>query len=115
MEKLRQFQKYQFWVLLGVALILPLVGWFMSSSALKAEADERAKKLKSLEEALAVRPDDPNETWGQKVAAINVDQEQQVMIAWRALYARQQPFMVWPKDLPDDPAKIENIHQDIYR
>src|SRR5262245_25032388 len=114
MEQLKQVLKYQFWILLGVALILPFVGWFMSRSMM-AEAAARSDTLKKKQDSLVVKNDDPNETWAQQVDVINKQQENQAVLAWRALYERQLPFMVWPKRMVNDPAKIENVHQEIYR
>jgi hypothetical protein len=114
MEQLKQVLKYQFWILLGVALIIPFVGWFMSRSMM-AEALARSDILKKKNDSLVVRPDDPNETWGQQVGVINTEQEKQALLAWRALYERQKPFMVWPKRMVNDPSKIENYHQVVYR
>jgi hypothetical protein len=115
MDQLKQVLKYQFWILLAVALILPFVGWFMSRSGMISEAQARADTLKKLNESLQVRPDDPNETWPQQVGVINAEQEKQALLAWRALYERQKPFMVWPKRMVDEPSKIEPVHQEIYR
>jgi len=115
MDQLKQVLKYQFWILLAVALILPFVGWFMSRSGMITEAVARADTLKKLNDQLAVRPDDPNETWPQQVGVINDEQAKQALLAWRSLYERQKPFMIWPKRMVDDPSKIENVHQEIYR
>src|SRR5262245_49992499 len=114
MEQLKQVLKYQFWILLGVALILPFVGWFMSRSMM-AEAAARSDTLKKKQDSLVVRPDDPNETWPQQVDVINKQQENQALLAWRALYERQLPFMVWPKRMVNDPSKFEHYHQEAYR
>src|SRR5262245_31314513 len=113
MEQLKQVLKFQFWILLGVALILPFVGWFMSRSMM-AEAAARADTLKKTQDQLVVRNDDPNETWAQQVDLINKQQENQALLAWRALFERQKPFMVWPKRMVNDPSKIENVHKEIY-
>lgn len=115
MEKLQQVQKYQFWILLFVALVLPLVGWFMSRSGLMAEAADRTLVLQNLTTSLKAGPEDPNGEWQRKLDEINVEQQKQALIAWRALFDRQKPFMVWPQDMVDDPAKIEPFHQEIYR
>lgn len=115
MEKLQQVQKYQFWVLLFVALALPFAGWFMSRSGLMAEAADRTKLLQNLSTSLKVSPEDPNADWQRQLAVINDEQGKQALIAWRTLFDRQKPFMVWPKDMVEDPAKIEPFHQEIYR
>ncbi|MGE5194616.1 MAG: hypothetical protein ACM3U2_19155 [Deltaproteobacteria bacterium] len=114
MDQLKQVLKYQFWILLGIALILPLVGWAMSRSGMMADASERAKKLSSLDSSLTATQNDPNDDWAKSVEVINREQEKQKDLAWGALYELQAPFHVWPANMPDDPAKIDTMHQDIY-
>jgi hypothetical protein len=115
--------KYQFWILLGVALILPFVGWIMGTSGMMSEAAERTKKLTDLRSALKAEGSDPNDTWANELSQINVDQEKQKDIAWRQLYELQKPKMVWPtiltkdRDWPagDDADKMNNRHMELYR
>jgi hypothetical protein len=115
MDQLKQVLKYQFWILLGVALILPLVGWAMTSSGMQAEATARADVLKKLNDSLTAGPTDPNNEWTDGLTVINTEQEKQKDLAWRALHELQAPFHVWPANMPDDPAKIDTMHQDIYK
>jgi hypothetical protein len=123
MDKLKEVLKYQFWILLGVALILPFVGWIMGTSGMMSEAAERTKKLNDLKGSLKTDGNDPNNTWSDGLAQINVDQEKQKDIAWRSLYELQKPKMVWPAvmtgdaDWPadNDPDKMNNRHLEQYR
>jgi hypothetical protein len=123
MDKLKEVLKYQFWILLGVALILPFVGWIMGTSGMMSEAAERTKKLTDLRSSLKAEGPDPNDTWANELSQINVDQEKQKDIAWRQLYELQKPKMEWPRvlkedtDWPadDDPDKMNNRHMELYR
>jgi hypothetical protein len=123
MDKLKEVLKYQFWILLGVALILPFVGWFMGTSGMMSEAAERTKKLTDLRTSLVAKGDDPNDTWSNELSLVNVEQEKQRDIAWRQLYEIQKPKMQWPRvlkedfDWPadDDPEKMNNRHMELYR
>ena len=115
MDKLKQVQKYQFWILLTVALILPVVGWVMASSGLQAEAATRRKKLDDLVGSLKTDGSDPNKDWEQGLSAINQVQMGQRDLAWRALWEQQQELMVWPERITSDPAKMELRDQERYR
>jgi hypothetical protein len=115
MDKLKQVQKYQFWILLGVALILPLVGWSMARSGFVTEVEARTKSLKELHGQLNQSAGDPNQEWKKGIEAINVDQGQQKSVAWRYLWERQAPLMTWPAKMPSDPEKIEPRHQEYWR
>ena len=115
MDKLKQVQKYQFWILLGLAVILPLVGWFVARSGMVAEAAERTKVLTTINESLKATREDPNATWERKLGEINTEQAKQKELAWRELYERQKPLMVWPANMVDDPTKILPQDQEVYR
>jgi len=115
MDKVMQVLKYQFWILLVIALILPLVGWSMATSGLVSEAAARTEALKKLNESLKVLPDDPNNTWEQALQTINLEQGKQSQIAQQQLYIHQLPLMVWPDRMPSDPALIQTVHQEFAR
>src|SRR5579872_1979013 len=102
MDKVKQVLKFQFWILLGVALILPLVAWSMTTSQLASEAEERVKALTSLSGSLGAKPDDPNKEWETGLDAINVQQAVQPRKAHKELYDRQLPLMTWPAKMPND-------------
>src|SRR5258708_2204232 len=115
MDKLKQVQKYQFWILLAVALILPFVGWFMARSGFISEAEARASALKTLSEQIKTVPGDPNGDWDRGLGQVNVEQEMQKIVAWKELFDHQKPFMIWPKGMVDDPESFQPLHQEIYR
>jgi hypothetical protein len=114
MDQLKQVLKYQFWILLGVALLLPLVGWAMSTSGMQDETSKRSKELDGLDKSLTATPNDPNQEWTDGLTVVNREQEKQKDLAWRALFELQAPFHVWPAKMPDDPATINAMHLDIY-
>jgi hypothetical protein len=114
MDKLKQVLLYQFWILLGVALIVPFVGWGMSRSGMMAEAEARTKELKSIGDQLTVKSDDPNKTWAERVEVINSEQEKQRDLAWRALFDRQAPFKVWPEGLPEGAAQFADENKETF-
>lgn len=115
MDKLKKFQPYQFWALLAVAVILPLVGWFMARSGFIAQAEAREKELASLVGSLSFSAEDPNQDWEKGLNELNSVQEKQVRIAWQQLYDAQKERMVWPKTVGQDPAKFELKEQNYYR
>lgn len=115
MDKVKQILKHQFWILLVIALILPLVGWSLATSGLVSEAAARTEALKKLNDSLKVGPDDPNNTWEQALQVINQEQGKQAQIAQEVLYKHQSEFMVWPDRMPSDPALINSNHQEFAR
>src|SRR5215472_17318770 len=112
MDQLKQVLKYQFWILLGVALILPVVGWFMSTSGLVSEAAARTGELKKKDEGLKADINDPNGDWANGLEQVNKEQEKQKSIAWKVVYDRQKELMTWPDFMPADLAQIEAWQQE---
>lgn len=117
MDQLKKVLKYQFWILLGVAIILPLVGWVMARSGLVAEAASRQDKLKGLMGQLTAGPEDPNGDWEKGLGAINSVQVTEVRAAWETMYDRQKPLMTWPKNFTSaaDPSKATLTDQEVFR
>src|SRR5258708_23446505 len=115
MDKLKQVLKFQFWILLGIALILPLVGWTSARSGFIQEAEGRTKTLSDLEKSLVGKSDDPNKDWESGLELINFEQAKQPKIAAKYLYEKQLPLMTWPSKMPDDPGKFQTKHQEYYR
>ncbi|HEY2251638.1 MAG TPA: hypothetical protein VGH74_11280, partial [Planctomycetaceae bacterium] len=115
MDKLKQVLQYQFWILLTVALILPIVGWSMATSGLESEAVARTTALDGLDKSLTASPTDPNKDWETGLELINKEQAVQPKIAAKVLYERQLPLMTWPAKMPNDPALFQTKHQEYYR
>src|SRR5215831_2762762 len=116
MDKVKEVLKYQFWILLGIALILPLVGWFMSTSGLVSEAEARTKELIELDNSLKVGPEDPNSDWSNRLEEVNKEQEKQKLIAWREVYNRQKEMMTWPTATQiTDLSQIQDWQVSVYR
>src|SRR5262249_25250661 len=99
MDKLKAVLQYQFWILLGIAVIVPIVGWGYSRSGLVAEAAARTTELNDVNGKLTVTGTDPNSEWSRKLGEINKLQQAEVRRSWRTLYERQEKLMTWPREV----------------
>src|SRR5262245_43676513 len=104
MDKVKEILKYKFWILLGIAVIVPLVGWAMARSSLIAEAASRTQTLTELQKKLTANDQDPNTDWEAKVKQLNARQEAEKRRAWEAIYDRQKALMTWPANV--DPERL---------
>lgn len=109
MDKLKAVLKYQFWILLGLAVIVPIVGWGYSRSGLIADALARTNTLKEFDNKLTVTGTDPNSEWARKLGEINKLQLAEVRRTWRTLYERQEKLMTWPGEVKS--ANLTNADQ----
>lgn len=71
MEKLQPLIRNHFWILFGLTLVLPPVGWWMASGALKAEYESRTKTLDDAFKSIPKGTDAPNQDWSDGLTALN--------------------------------------------
>ena len=116
MDKLKQVLKYQFWILLGLAVLFPLVGWFLASSGMAKNFEERQKKLDGQFSQLKASAADANSDWENQLKKINEVQEFEAMKARVQLWEMQQPLKVWPPKMSTtDPEQFTSADRGYYR
>jgi len=116
MDKLKQVLKYQFWILLGLAVIFPLVGWFLASAGMAKNFDDRQKKLDGQIGQLKASSADPNGDWESQLKKINEVQELESLKARVQLWESQQPLKVWPPKMSTtDPEQFTAADKGYYR
>jgi len=116
MDKLKQVLKYQFWILLGLAVIFPLVGWFLASSGMAKNFEDRQKKLDGQIGQLKASSADPNGDWEGQLKKINEVQELESLKARVQLWESQQPLKVWPPKMSTtDPEQFTAADKGYYR
>ena len=95
MDKLQPLITHRFWILFGLALIMPWVGWFMASGEVKATIEERTGKVKqavtnSKSGSIA------NKLWTDDLTKVNDTLEERFVTASSGLWDNQKSLMVWP-------------------
>jgi hypothetical protein len=108
MEQLQQYweivKKYHFWILSGLAMLVPLaVAWLASGKLAKAYAEQKSK-ISSTSSALdpLTMGDHPNRQWVDHIHSETAAMRQNAYTAWSTLYAKQQALLKWPADLGAD-------------
>jgi len=114
MEQVMLAWKYRFWIVLGVAVLLPIVGYFADTRSLASNAQQRAAQLQNLRKQLQQQKKgpNPNDEWAAAVKKLELDLRKDVDGAWEELYRRQLKFTVWPKGfepLADDPTPTGEV------
>lgn len=93
MDKLKPVLTYSFWIVFVIALLVPVVGWWSTTSALEQETESRISTLNGLNVPPA---DSPNDTWskqlGQRKDVLRTEYEQARWQLWNA----QQDLKTWP-------------------
>jgi hypothetical protein len=104
-EIIGHIQKYHFWILCGLVMIMGFISWYMAKSNLDAQTQANVTKIKATEtEIKAVQsfPDHPNDQFTVGMDRIIIPYSHQVGIGWKKRYEQQKEYLVWPQSLIDD-------------
>ncbi len=100
-QVMAQLVKHQFWIITGLATIMGVVGYYMTSSTLNKLYTEQSNTLNarfqdvsSVASALSTHPNDHSKA---KMGVIIDKMAGDVQQAWELQYKRQEKFFVWPE------------------
>jgi hypothetical protein len=105
MDQLKQYLKialqYRFWILVGIASVLPLIAYAVGGPALKTQEKQERDKieaaLKDVEQFSS--GDKPTAAYKKVVEDKKAILEKDVNATWRTLYERQAPLLTWPEEV----------------
>ncbi len=125
MDQLQQYwaivKKHHFWILSGLAVLLPLVLCLIAGARLAKAYTDQVGKISSTDSSLQplTSGDHANQQWIDHVNNETAALRSNVYTAWKEMYARQQAELKWPealgkdfidaftaKELPNDQDKI---------
>lgn len=121
MDKLKPILVHKFWIILFIALLLPVIGWSMATGSLAKEIDERKTAIDKAFTDAQVPPNPPNETWSSALKEINTEKEKYIGQSHKYLWDKQQSLFVWPPDIAplmkDTPyrGEISRVPRNLYR
>ncbi|MCA8983655.1 MAG: hypothetical protein R3C12_13920 [Planctomycetaceae bacterium] len=98
MDKLKPVIQHHFWILFGLVLILPLVGWM---PAVKQFSQQTTEKITKIEDAFKQVPGgmQANGSWSEKLNVKAQKAEDLNLDARYGLWKRQEAMMVWPSTI----------------
>lgn len=100
---LNKLIQYRFWIAVGLAIIIPMAGFFVAHGSITEETTKKAAEIKSASEG--VKPFTSGEVKNQQfIAAVKEKTEvlsRNVDESWRTLYDRQAPLLDWPESVGD--------------
>ena len=86
MDKLQPLLVHKFWAMCGVALLMPIAGWWMASGEIAASISTQTTAIKAKEEKLPSGGEHPNPTWIKKAGERNKSrleaQRRQMTFLW---------------------------------
>lgn len=119
MDKLKPIIEQRFWILSGLAILLSLAGWFMSTGTLVADITKRRDDVKKAFESVKGGGENPNEKWTSQLLKRNEVLAKDYREAHRMLYERQAALKTWPVGITlatqQDPLKAEARDLEVYR
>lgn len=99
MDKLKPILAHKFWILFGVVLIMPVVGYYMTKGGLAATIDARRTALDGKEKAIPTGVNAENEQWIDGLKNLNAQQTLRNRLANEQLWKVQLERMRWPDDI----------------
>lgn len=108
MDKLKDFMrqvvKYRFWILVGVASLMPVVAYLVSAGSIEEATTKGAAQVKQISTDVKQYTSGvfPNSDYkvlaDERVGIISKDVKQ----AWRVLYEQQAPLLSWPPEVENE-------------
>ena len=95
---LRKIGPHRFWILLLVALLLPVWGWWSTTNELIAKTKARVTAIQQSINAIPKPTEsNPNEIWTEGVRKVNEVQDAELKKAWASRYEKQKKLYIWPE------------------
>lgn len=95
---IRQCILYRFWIAVGVSMLLPIIGYFVGSSAYTTATTKREGEIKkSLTDVSKFDGTPPNADYKKLVDEKKEVLTNDVTATQRKLYDRQEPLLQWPE------------------
>lgn len=100
---LNQMIRYRFWIVIGIAAILPVVGYFATAGTLVKETQDKEAEITSAQKDVQQYSSGtiPNAPYKLAVDQKKEEVAKDVDASWRKLYERQAPLLEWPEEVSD--------------
>lgn len=99
MDKLKPILAQKFWIFFGIVLILPVVGYFMTTGELAAQIKSRKESLENTFKGIPSGADSPNDAWAKGLQLLNEQQAMRNRMANEELWRDQKEKLRWPDDI----------------
>ncbi len=99
MDKLKPILAQKFWIFFGIVLILPVVGYFMTTGELAAQIKTRMESLENTFKGIPSGADSPNDAWSKGLQLLNDQQALRNRLANEELWRDQKEKLRWPDDI----------------
>ncbi|MFN0021015.1 MAG: hypothetical protein ACKVP0_22375, partial [Pirellulaceae bacterium] len=95
----------RFWILCGIVVLVPVGGWFTTTSQMRKVTEERKTAIKSSAsnaQTLLGKQNHPNDESHKAMDVLRNTVTSEVGVAWGVQYERQRKLLVWPQELEKD-------------
>jgi hypothetical protein len=99
MDKLKPILAQKFWIIGVVALLVPLIGWWMDTSGMAERIDARTTTLDALNPDALVDPSTPNGEYVTALQGVNDIHAKRQRELEKKLFEEQKELRTWPKQV----------------
>ncbi len=95
--------KYRFWIVVGIAALMPLIGYFATAGSIEQQTTAKTGEIKTAFEGVQKygNGDVINDQYAPLVEDKTKVLTSDVNAAWETLYERQAPLLTWPEAVAD--------------
>ncbi len=95
--------KYRFWIVVGIAALMPLIGYFAAAGSIEEATTKATADIKSAYDGVKKYEmgDVINDQYEPLVQGKTKTLQSDVTAAWEKLYDRQAPLLTWPEAVSD--------------
>lgn len=107
MDQLKEFLKlavkYRFWIVVAVAALLPMIGFFASAGPINEQETTKAAAVKTAFTNVKKYESgiQPNDTWRNLTEQRTGVLKSEIHKAWEMLYEQQAPLLTWPPEVSE--------------
>jgi len=105
MDYVKQVLVYKFWIVFGLAVILPPIGWWSATGKLESEIEQRRTALDGTYNGLPDGANAPNQTWVDAAGKLNEARRSKLEEAVTMVWEQQKSRMPWPDTIQEKMAE----------
>ena len=100
---LKQAIRHRFWIAVGIACLLPMIGYLAGAGPVQAKAAKETADIVSAEKDVKQYAGGvvPNDQYKRQVDEKREELTRDVSASHKKLYARQAPLLTWPPSVQD--------------
>jgi hypothetical protein len=112
-EVLANVQKYHFWILCALVVIVGFISWYLATSSLDRQTADNANKIKTRDSEIQTvnnTPEHPNANFLTGMDNLITPFSAHIARAWDKRYEQQKSLLIWPASMTKLEGFLEQVN-----